>query len=242
MAKRQDWHGRHFGSRGITRREALLTGAAGVLDAVGALATVASAGLPATALAATAGTVGSGAGDSLDGEVSTRAGLGYSAAGPASSLSPSSSSAGSSMGDAANASNALRDSTVQKNSVRHFEDIPTEALMSVDELHDLIEQGKLDNREFYLIDIRSHRDFMNIQIEGARNIPAGRQIEIRIDEIPIDREVALIALKNSDRLAETWYTLMDHGYDASLVKVVQGGVQAWVDAGYPVLEDQFLGC
>ena len=94
----------------------------------------------------------------------------------------------------------------------------------------------------YVIDIRSHRDFQNQLIEGSRNIPAGRQIEIRMSEIPQDKEVILVALKNSNRLAETWFTLIANGYDEELVKVLDGGVKAWADAGYPTLEDQFLGC
>lgn len=206
---------------GLTRREALAaTTTASILIA-------AFAGAPVCALAAGRAADDGGTSSAADGDGEVAASRGASA------------SASSSAGDAASSSDA---STVERNRVHHFEDIPSDALMSVDELHDLVEQGALDDRSLYLIDIRSHRDFSNVQIEGARNIPAGRQIEIRINEIPTDKPVALIALKNSDRLAETWFTLMDHGYDESLVKVVQGGVDAWVDAGYPVLEDQFLGC
>ena len=139
-------------------------------------------------------------------------------------------------------SSADKDSTVRSNSTRRFADIPADALMSVDELHDLAESGAIEDGTVTVIDIRSHRDYQKDQIEGSRNIPAGRQIEIRIDEIPTDEEVVLIAYKNSDRLAETWYTLQDHGFDMSLVRVLDGGVYAWMQAGYPVLENQFLGC
>ena len=134
------------------------------------------------------------------------------------------------------------DSTVESNRAKRFADIPEEALLGVDELHSLISEGALDNASIRIVDIRSHRDYQKAQIEGSRNIPAGRQIEIRIDEIPRDKTVILIAYKNSDRLAETWYTLVDHGYDPDLLMVVNGGVNAWVQAGYPTLENQFLGC
>ena len=133
-------------------------------------------------------------------------------------------------------------STVESNKSKRFADIPTDALIGIEELHDLIEDGALEDGTVKVIDIRSHRDYQKIQIGGSRNIPAGRQIEIRIDEIPIDKTVVLIAYKNSDRLAETWFTLIDHGYDPDLVKVADGGVNAWAKAGYPTLKNQFLGC
>lgn len=130
-------------------------------------------------------------------------------------------------------------STVEQNKALKFEDIPKDALITIDELRDLLAQ---DEEPFLVVDIRSHRDYQKTLIEGTRNIPAGRQIEIRIDEFPTDETVVLIAYKNSDRLAETRQTLIDHGIDPKNIKVVEGGVNAWKAAGYPVLKNQFLGC
>ena len=142
---------------------------------------------------------------------------------------------------ASDASSAA-DSTVESNKAKRFTDIPKDALISIEDLHDLVEDGSLADGKVKIVDIRSHRDYQKVQIEGSRNIPAGRQIEIRIDEIPQDKPVILIAYKNSDRLAETWFTLIDHGYDPDLVKVADGGVYAWAQANYPTLKNQFLGC
>lgn len=130
-------------------------------------------------------------------------------------------------------------STVEQNKALKFEDIPEDALITVEDLRDLLAQ---DEEPFLVVDIRSHRDYQKTLIEGTRNIPAGRQIEIRIDEFPTDKTVVLIAYKNSDRLAETRQTLIDHGIDPENIKVVEGGVNAWKAAGYPVLKNQFLGC
>ena len=176
----------------------------------------------------------------------------------------------------------------EDNKALKFADIPKEALVSVHQLHALIEDemsledimagvpapepepssadgepqtapaplskvpvpattkpGKMDTMrftEFMLLDIRSHRDYSKRLINGSRNIPAGRQIDIRIDEIPTDKPVFLIAAKNTDRLAETRQTLIDDGRDPELLRVVDGGVNAWAQAGYPTLQNQFLGC
>lgn len=151
--------------------------------------------------------------------------------------------AGTASQDAASTSpGASSGSTVESNKVKRFSDIPADALIGIEDLHDLIEDGALEDGTIKVVDIRSHRDYQKVQIAGSRNIPAGRQIEIRIDEIPTDRTVVLIAYKNSDRLAETWFTLVDHGYDPDLLKVADGGVHAWANAGYPTLKNQFLGC
>ena len=99
----------------------------------------------------------------------------------------------------ASADSSADNTSTKSNKSRKFKEIPEEALISVNDLHELFDAGKL-------------------------------------------KEVILVALKNSNRLAETWFTLIANGYDEELVKVLDGGVKAWADAGYPTLEDQFLGC
>ncbi len=152
-------------------------------------------------------------------------------------------SAGSSAGADSSADSAGNvGNTAESNRKHRYEDIPKDAFISAQELYDLVQSGAVERREAVVLDIRSHRDFQNQMIAGSRNIPAGRQIDIRMDEIPRDRPVVLVALKSSNRLAETWYTLIGNGYDSSLVKVLSDGLTTWIDAGYPTLEDQFLGC
>ena len=236
--------------RGVTRREAVtlgLTGAAAL--AFGGICGQAWAAGGAEA-AATSQVQGSGKGAKA---ASTQGTAGKAAAGNAQAGdttgagdiatkggSASKDSGGSSK--AASADSSADNTSTKSNKSRKFKEIPEDALISVDDLYKLFDDGKLKSREVCVIDIRSHRDFQNQLIEGSRNIPAGRQIEIRMSEIPQDKEVILVALKNSNRLAETWFTLIANGYDETLVKVLDGGVKAWADAGYPTLEDQFLGC
>lgn len=238
--------------RGVTRREAVTFGLAGATAlALGGICGQAwAAGAGGSEAAATSQAQGSGKGTkaaSAQGTAgkaaagSAHAGDATAAGGTAAKSDSAAKGSNASSKDASADSSADNTST-KSNKSRKFKEIPEDALISVDDLHELFDAGKLKSREVCVIDIRSHRDFQNQLIEGSRNIPAGRQIEIRMSEIPQDKEVILVALKNSNRLAETWFTLIANGYDEELVKVLDGGVKAWADAGYPTLEDQFLGC
>lgn len=238
----------------MTRRQAVVAGAVALLAGLGVVGrAVAATGVVAgdardassssdasAASGARAGSSSAGGADGVSGSLQGgKPGSGASTA--ATSSGKGASTKGASSSKAGAASNGAS-ASAESNKARKFKEIPAEALIGVDELHDLFEAGDVEARKVYVIDIRSHRDYQNQLIEGSRNIPAGRQIEIRMSEIPQDKEVVLIALKNSNRLAETYFTLMANGYDPDLVRVLDGGVKAWVDAGYPTLEDQFLGC
>ena len=238
--------------RGVTRREAVTLGLAGVTAlALGGICGQAwAAGVGGSEAAATSQAQGSGKGTKA---ASAQGAAGKAAAGSAhagdataagGTVAKSDSAAKGSKASSkdASADSSADNTSTKSNKARKFKEIPEDALISVDDLYELFDAGKLKSREVCVIDIRSHRDFQNQLIEGSRNIPAGRQIEIRMSEIPQDKEVILVALKNSNRLAETWFTLIANGYDEELVKVLDGGVKAWADAGYPTLEDQFLGC
>lgn len=240
--------------RGVTRREAVTLGLAGATAlALGGICGQAwAAGAGGSEAAATSQAQGPGKGTKAASAQGATGATGKAATGNAqagdAAADDTSTKSGSATGDSgasakgASTGFSADNTSTKSNKARKFKEIPEDALISVDDLYELFDAGKLKSREVCVIDIRSHRDFQNQLIEGSRNIPAGRQIEIRMSEIPQDKEVILVALKNSNRLAETWFTLIANGYDEELVKVLDGGVKAWADAGYPTLEDQFLGC
>lgn len=126
-------------------------------------------------------------------------------------------------------------SASEKNAGLHFEDIPAERVIDVEELRALAENGGAQ-----IIDIRTGRSFAAGHIEGARNIPAGKQVEIRIDEFG-DGPIVLVDTKN-ERLAEVRQTLMDYGIDEERIAVAEGGMVAWERAGLPMTEKEVLGC
>lgn len=216
-----------FGSVPVSRRSFV----AGALACVGVLP-VALAALPGRAVAAQA--VSSRAVSSSDGLAAS--------SGASSRADRGASSSASSKANVSIVRGEKTGETAESNRRYRYEDIPQEAFLSAQELYDLVQSGAVERREVIILDIRSHRDFQGQMIADSRNIPAGRQIDIRMDEIPRDKQIVLVALKKSNRLAETWYTLAGNGYDQSLLKVLSGGLSEWIDAGYPTLEDQFLGC
>ena len=109
--------------------------------------------------------------------------------------------------------------------------------MDVEELREEIETGD----KFQLVDIRSVRAYAAGHIDGSRCIPAGQQIELRLGEIATDTRVVLIS-SGDDRLAETRQTLIDLGTDESRLFVVEGGIEAWEEAGLPLSTREAMSC
>ncbi len=233
---------------GLTRRELVTLGT----TAATALLLAGGTSLAWAAADAASAAAGQSQGSGLKGVGGSESGVAKAAGSQKESSDAGSKSDGSSSSNSESADSKASDSkkevggsdaaSAEGNKARKFKEIPADALISVDDLYELFSDGALKDRSVYVIDIRSHRDYQNQLIEGSRNIPAGRQFDIRMDEIPQDKQVVLVALKNSNRLAECWFTLIANDYDDDLVKVLDGGVRGWVDAGHPTLEDQFLGC
>ncbi len=117
-------------------------------------------------------------------------------------------------------------------------DLPEGVLISVDEL----EAMRASDNPPFIVDIRGQNWWMDGHIPEARNIPAGKQFDIRMDEIPRDSEVVVIVPRNEERVAEVWQTLVDAGYDGDLLKALEGGMDAWSAAGGDIQEEEHLGC
>ncbi len=121
-----------------------------------------------------------------------------------------------------------------------FEDIPTERVVDVDELKAMVD----GEEKLRLIDIRSWADYDSEHVVNAISIPAGQQVILRIDEISKKITLVLIAQEN-ERLAEVRQTLIDLGIPEENILVLDGGLDAWKDAGYPVksaLEGEVYRC
>lgn len=83
-----------------------------------------------------------------------------------------------------------------------------------------------------LIDVRAPYAFQTSHIVGAINIPAGSQLEVRIDEVPRDVTLYLIDSTGA-RAEEAWQVLVDYGFDPSSIFVVDGGMERWSSEGRP---------
>lgn len=126
----------------------------------------------------------------------------------------------------------------EANAALTLADIPADVLISVDEL----QQMRASDAPPFIVDIRGQNWWRDGHIPEARNIPAGKQFDIRMDEIPRDAAVVVIVPRNDERVAEVWQTLVDAGYDGSLIKALEGGMDAWNAAGGDIQEEEHLGC
>ncbi|WP_283169678.1 rhodanese-like domain-containing protein [Curtanaerobium respiraculi] len=116
------------------------------------------------------------------------------------------------------------ESTVSTQSVPSSEEtnsLPDSAYITVNELHDRLQAENPPT----VIDIRSKGDYLPSFIADSKNIPAGRQFELRMDEIPSDKPIVLIALSESGT-ADAYEALMQAGYSPENVKIAQGGINA----------------
>lgn len=117
-------------------------------------------------------------------------------------------------------------------------DIPADALITVDELQGML----VSQNPPFLVDIRAQGFWIDGHIPEARNIPAGKQLDIRLEEIPDDGTLIVLVPRGEERVAEVWQTLVDAGYEQDAVKALAGGMDAWKEAGLPVQQEVDLGC
>lgn len=166
---------------------------------------------------------------------------GITLAGCSQEQSPNASSASQSTSTDSDSSSASTTSSSSVNSEKNrdlkFDDIPQDAVINAEQLHGLLEGDSAP----FVLDVRSSGQYTNAFIEGSKNIPAGRQLDIRLDEIPHDRDIVIIS-KEQERLGEVWQTLLDAGFDQSRIKAVSDGMDGWIAAGYPTDSRESLGC
>lgn len=118
-----------------------------------------------------------------------------------------------------------------------YSSVPSDARVSPSELSGMLSSS---NQPFVL-DIRGEGHYDASFIEGSKNIPAGRQLDIRLKEIPSDRELVLVS-DNNERDAEVRQTLIDAGFNPDDIKVLDGGMEAWKAAGLPTETMPRRGC
>jgi rhodanese-related sulfurtransferase len=91
---------------------------------------------------------------------------------------------------------------------------------------DLIDEGA------FLLDVREHDEWEAGRAPLATHIPLG-QLAARQDELPRDTTVVAVC-RVGGRSAQAAGAMARAGYD---VVNLDGGMQAWADAGLPVVRD-----
>jgi rhodanese-related sulfurtransferase len=112
--------------------------------------------------------------------------------------------------------------------------------VTVEEAKKMVEQ-----EDVFVLDVRTPSEFNSSRIEGATLIPVKNSggsnlspdqlLEARINEVPKDKKI-LVYCKSGNRSASAAKILVNAGY--SQVYNMEGGINAWVGAGYPVVSSE----
>ena len=125
----------------------------------------------------------------------------------------------------------------EKNKDAAMDVVPASQLVDASQLNAMLKDGSV----VQVIDIRSAGRFAHGYIDGSRNIPAGRQFELRSDEIEPDGKIVLVSSGEKD-VPAAWLTLQDLRFQMDDVYVLSGGIEAWEKAGFPTKQREHMGC
>jgi rhodanese-related sulfurtransferase len=107
---------------------------------------------------------------------------------------------------------------------------PSDKYISVDEVYALVQAGTTDMLLVNVVD----EEFYNLGfIAGSLKIPWDT-LEGRLAELDRARHIVLYCRKGV-RSESAYTTLKDNGY--TLVWAMEGGIERWIDAGYPVVPE-----
>ncbi len=110
-----------------------------------------------------------------------------------------------------------------------------------------VEEAKelLDEEDVFLLDVRTPPEFNSFHIEGATLIPvtnssgsslsSDKLLEARVDEVPENKKI-LVYCRSGHRSISASKILVNAGY--SQVYNMEGGINAWTGAGYPVVSSE----
>ena len=82
----------------------------------------------------------------------------------------------------------------------------------------------------FVLDVRTPAEWEKFHVPGATLIPLD-ELEARLDEIPVDREVVVMC-RSGNRSAAGRDILRQAGFEQ--VTSMAGGIQQWGAAGYPL--------
>jgi rhodanese-related sulfurtransferase len=86
------------------------------------------------------------------------------------------------------------------------------------------------NKNTYLLDVRTPEEYLQVRIDGAHLIPIDK-VTARINEIPSDKPLLVYCAVGS-RSAQVSRYLVQQGY--TQVYNLEGGIWAWQLRNYPV--------
>lgn len=131
--------------------------------------------------------------------------------------------------------------TPEANEKQVFEEmaalIPKDKYASVDELFAKWKEIQEKKSQAVVIDIRTHEEFDNGHLLGSNNVDSGHAYQLvkRITEL--NTEIWILC-RTQHRA--TYFGGMLYKYGYTNVRVVTGGIVAWAEKGYPLV-NEYLG-
>lgn len=95
---------------------------------------------------------------------------------------------------------------------------------------------------YQLIDIRPMALYAKGFVPGSVSIPGGGQFRVRVREVDTACTIVLISDGNYRNVATVISILLDEGISPTDIYVLAGGLDAWVEAGYPTNTVKSIGC
>ena len=79
-------------------------------------------------------------------------------------------------------------------------------------------------------------------VPGSVSIPGGGHFRVRVREVDTACTIVLISDGNYRNVATVISILLDEGISPTDIYVLAGGLDAWVEAGYPTNTVKSIGC
>jgi len=116
-------------------------------------------------------------------------------------------------------------------------EVAPENIITVEQFKSIVDEVNAGNRNAYILDLRSSDEFYTFHIEGADNIHAGHVYTIPKHIKDPNAEIYIFC-RTSHRAYYVAHLLTKYGY--TNVKILRGGMVAWLKAEYPVV-NQYMG-
>ena len=115
--------------------------------------------------------------------------------------------------------------------------VAPENIIGVEQFKTIVDEVNAGKRNAYILDLRMAEEFYTFHIEGADNIHAGHMYTIP-KKIKDPNAEIYIFCRTSHRAYYVAHFLTRYGY--TNIKIFDGGMLSWLQAGYPVV-NQYMG-
>ncbi len=116
-------------------------------------------------------------------------------------------------------------------------EVAPENILKVEQFKVIVDEVNAGKRNAYILDLRMAEEFYTFHIEGADNIHAGHVYTIP-KKIKDPNAEIYIFCRTSHRAYYVAHLMTRYGY--TNVKILAGGMVAWLKAEYPVV-NQYMG-